>query len=110
MRLDKIRVRPPEGWRREPTRRWFSQPYPWPEAVGWLTKNLFGPARDHVERTAPIGPEVRAGAITPNLTVGASASARQATPRRPVSVGPMRTHCNANVAGFPVSPALRRQH
>jgi hypothetical protein len=70
MRLDKIRVRPPEGWRREPTRWWLSQPYPWPEAVGWLAKNLFGPARDHVELRAPIGPEVRAGAITPNLTVG----------------------------------------
>lgn len=69
MRLEKIRATPPDGWRREPTRRWFSQPYPWPEALGWLAKNVFGPTRDHGDLTSSIGPEVRVDAITPNLTV-----------------------------------------
>jgi len=69
VRLDKIRVRPPEGWRREPTGRWFSQPYPWREAVSWLAKNLCGPARDYGDLTTPIHPEVCGDVITPRLTV-----------------------------------------
>jgi len=70
MKIEKIRLTPPAGWRRDPPRQWLSQPYPWREAAWWVAKTLFGPARAHAGLVPRLDQNVCTEAITPRMTVG----------------------------------------
>ena len=70
MRMETIRLTPPRGWRRDPPRRWLSQPYPWREAAWWVGKTLVGPSRAHAGLAPRLDQDVRTEAITTRMTVG----------------------------------------
>ena len=70
MKIEKIRLTPPPGWRGDPPRQWFSQPYPWREAAWWVAKTLFGPARAHAGLVPRLDQNVCTEAITTRMTVG----------------------------------------
>src|SRR5881409_1585429 len=49
--------------------RYFSQPYPPREALGWMARNLFGPTQRHRHLTAYVPSGTPANAISPRLSV-----------------------------------------